>query len=168
VPLNMAGANVARAVGVLPLCPHVVPEYVRYALDQYEKNNELVDLAREVARKTLNLGLLKAAKIPLPPLSEQREIVQCVRALFDLADTIERRVRMGATRAERLNQGTLAKAFRGELVPTEAELARAEVRDYEPASALLPRNRSTQPSESFRKPVVIRMANARDRRRGTP
>jgi hypothetical protein len=35
----------------------------------------------------------------------------------------------------------LAKAFRGELVPTEAELARAEGRDYEPASVLLERIR---------------------------
>ena len=144
VPVEMAGANVARAVTVLPLCPNVVPEYVRYALEQYEKNNELVDLAREVARKTLNLGLLKAVKIPLAPLSEQWEIVQRVRALFDLADTIERRVRTGTIRAERLNQATLAKAFRGELVPTDAELARAEGRPYEPASALLDRIRSTQ------------------------
>jgi len=35
----------------------------------------------------------------------------------------------------------LAKAFRGELVPTEAELARREGREYEPASVLLERIR---------------------------
>ena len=35
-----------------------------------------------------------------------------------------------------------ASAFRGELVPTEAELARAEGRTYEPASALLERVRA--------------------------
>ncbi|HMC63959.1 MAG TPA: hypothetical protein VKI65_03395 [Gemmataceae bacterium] len=40
-------------------------------------------------------------------------------------------------RAEKLTQAILAKAFRGELVPTEAELARREGRDYEPASVLL-------------------------------
>jgi type I restriction enzyme S subunit len=39
-------------------------------------------------------------------------------------------------------QSILAKAFRGELVPTEAELARREGRDYEPASALLERIRA--------------------------
>jgi hypothetical protein len=43
---------------------------------------------------------------------------------------------------EKLMQAVLAKAFRGELVPTEAELARAEGRDYEPASALLERIRA--------------------------
>ena len=38
-------------------------------------------------------------------------------------------------RVEKITQAILAKAFRGELVPTEAELARQEGRDYEPASA---------------------------------
>jgi len=41
--------------------------------------------------------------------------------------------------AEKLTQAILAKAFRGELVPTEAELARREDDSYEPASALLAR-----------------------------
>ena len=45
-------------------------------------------------------------------------------------------------RAERLTQSTLAKAFRGEFVPTEAELAGREGRDYEPASVLLDRIRT--------------------------
>ena len=38
-----------------------------------------------------------------------------------------------------LTPSLLAKAFRGELVPTEADLARREKRDYESASALLHR-----------------------------
>jgi len=42
---------------------------------------------------------------------------------------------------EKITQAILAKAFRGELVPTEAELARQENRDYEPASVLLERIR---------------------------
>lgn len=42
----------------------------------------------------------------------------------------------------KLTQVILAEAFRGELVPTEAELARREGRPYEPASALLDRIQS--------------------------
>ena len=57
--------------------------------------------------------------------------------LFKLADQIEKRVVAAAQRTERLTQAILAKAFRGELVPTEAELARQEGRFYEPASDLL-------------------------------
>jgi hypothetical protein len=45
----------------------------------------------------------------------------------------------GTARADKLTQAILAKAFRGELVPTEAELARREGRDYEPVGVLLER-----------------------------
>jgi hypothetical protein len=41
-----------------------------------------------------------------------------------------------------ITQAILGKAFRGELVPTEAELARREGRSYEPASVLLDRIRA--------------------------
>jgi type I restriction enzyme S subunit len=54
-----------------------------------------------------------------------------------LADGIEKRVAAAGERAEGLTDAILAKAFRGELVPTEAELARQEGRSYESASALL-------------------------------
>jgi hypothetical protein len=64
-----------------------------------------------------------------------------VEALFKLADAIEKRVAAATARAEKLTQTILAKAFRGELVPTEAELARREGRSYEPASILLERIR---------------------------
>ena len=40
---------------------------------------------------------------------------------------------------ERVTRAVLAKAFRGELVETEASLARRERRDYEPAAKLLER-----------------------------
>jgi type I restriction enzyme S subunit len=80
--------------------------------------------------------------VPQPPLAEQHEIVRRVEALFRLADAIEKRVALATARAEKLTQAILAKAFRGELVPTEAELARREGRGYEPASVLLERIRA--------------------------
>ena len=52
--------------------------------------------------------------------------------MIKLADSIEKRVEAGTNRAEKLTQAILAKAFRGEFVPTEAELARREGRDYKP------------------------------------
>ena len=52
-----------------------------------------------------------------------------------------------ARRAERLTQAILAKAFRGELVATEAELARRAGRGYEPAAALLARIRAERAQE---------------------
>jgi type I restriction enzyme S subunit len=69
--------------------------------------------------------------LPLPPLPEQKEIVRRVEALFAFADRIEARVASMQKTVERLTPATLAKAFRGELVPQDP--------NDEPASALLER-----------------------------
>jgi type I restriction enzyme S subunit len=62
--------------------------------------------------------------------------------MFKLADAVEKRVAAATVRAENLSTAILAKAFRGELVPTEAELARRKGRSYESASDLLARIKS--------------------------
>ncbi len=67
---------------------------------------------------------------------------------FVLADKIETRVRAATVRADRLPQALLARAFRGELVPTEAELAAEEGRVYEPASVLLERIREARKTQT--------------------
>lgn len=87
----------------------------------------------------VNQTMLDAVLVPLPPAKEQHEIVRRVEALFKLADAVEKSVAAATARAHKLTQAILAKAFRGELVPSEAELARREGRDYEPASAFLAR-----------------------------
>jgi type I restriction enzyme S subunit len=92
-----------------------------------------------VTRPGINGAILKQINIPLPPVSEQHEIVRRVEALFKLADAVEKRLAVATARAEKLTQAILAKALRGELVPTEAELARREGRSYETASELLAR-----------------------------
>jgi type I restriction enzyme S subunit len=67
--------------------------------------------------------------------------------MFKLADAVEKRVATAKAKAEKLTQAILAKAFRGELVPTEAELAHREARSYEPASVLLARIKSDRESK---------------------
>jgi type I restriction enzyme S subunit len=133
---------------VLPLCPHVLALFLRITLTNERKNAELAALSREVARKTLNLGLLKAVSVPLPPVAEQEQIVRRVESLFSLTDTIERRVNAARMREEKLPQAILSRAFAGELVPTEAELARAEGRSYETAEVLLERIRRERAADA--------------------
>jgi type I restriction enzyme S subunit len=98
---------------------------------------DLQEYVTGTAQPKLTQAALKRIPVPLPPLREQHEIVRRVDALFKLADAIEKRVAAATVRADKLTQAILAKAFRGELVPTEAELARQEGRDFEPASVLL-------------------------------
>lgn len=101
-----------------------------------------------VSQSNINGSKLSALPLPLPPLAEQDEIVRRVESLFRLADAIEARMEAATARVERLSQAILAKAFRGELVPTEAELARREGRSYELASALLERIRDERTRHS--------------------
>lgn len=110
-------------------------------------------------RRKLTQAALVAAPLTIAPLPEQQEIVRRVEELFAWADAVERRVEGATARVEKLTQSVLAKAFRGELVPTEAELARREGREYEPASVLLERIRELK-SEGGRR--------ARGRQRSRP
>lgn len=50
---------------------------------------------------------------------------------------LKQKLQQQEKKAEKLRQSILAKAFSGELVETEAELARREGRDYESAEVLL-------------------------------
>jgi len=104
------------------------PNYVLAVLRSEAFQQEVEGETIGQTRPGINGRILKGIQLPLPRLAEQREIVRRVDALFALADALEARVRGATTRAERLTQSVLARAFRGELVPTEAELARREGR----------------------------------------
>ena len=115
------------------------PWYLQLFLSAPETVSALETGAVGSTMVNLNQHIVTSLEMWLPPLNQQQEIVRRVRALFELAETIEKRVATGAGMVERLTQTILTKAFRGELVPTEAELARRENRSYEPASELLAR-----------------------------
>jgi len=91
----------------------------------------------------INVEHARQIPVPVPPPAEQQEIVRRVSALFAYADAIEARTAAARKRVDALTQAVLVKAFRGELVPTEAELARRDNRPYEPAADLLARLRSS-------------------------
>ncbi len=105
-------------------------------------------------RPRINTSQLRRLLVPLPPLAKQHEIVRRVEALLARADRIEKRLATATRQVETLTQAILAQAFRGELVPTEAELSRQEGRDYEPADVMLDRIRSARARavESAKKP----------------
>jgi type I restriction enzyme S subunit len=84
--------------------------------------NQLSTLCGGSTRDFVNSRMLRSIAFPLPPPVEQLEIVRRVETLFNLADRIEKRIESELLRTEKMTQAILAKAFRGELVLTEAEL----------------------------------------------
>jgi type I restriction enzyme S subunit len=115
-------------------------------------------------RPHLSFDNLGETAVALPPVDEQHEIIRRVEALFKLADAIEKRVEAATKRAGKLTQAILAKAFRGELVPTEAELARHEGRSFEPASVLLECIKSERAATATQSRPHSRSAHATDGR----
>jgi type I restriction enzyme S subunit len=83
-------------------------------------------------RPRINTTQLRKLQIRTCPLEEQRVVVSRVEALFKFADQIEARYKKAQTQVDKLTQSILAKAFRGELIPTEAELAGREHCDSTP------------------------------------
>ena len=96
----------------------------------------------------IKLDTLNPYPLALPPLSEQHEIVRRVEKLFAFADQIEARLTETQSHVDRLTQSLLAKAFRGELVPTEHALAERDGREYESAAELLKRISQDQDAEA--------------------
>lgn len=78
-------------------------------------------------------------KFPLAPLEEQKEIVRRIEERFKAIEAIEQNYQKAIQLLDRLDQATLAKAFRGQLVPQDP--------NDEPASVLLERIRAQRASQ---------------------
>ena len=75
----------------------------------------------------------------LPPLAEQRRIVAEIETQFTRLDASVAALRRAQANLKRYRASVLKDACEGRLVPTEAELASSEGREYEPADVLLER-----------------------------
>ena len=82
---------------------------------------------------------LEQQAIPLPPIEEQSRIVAEIEKQFTRLDAGVAALRRVQANLKRYRAGVLKAASEGCLVPTEAELARAEGSSYEPADKLLAR-----------------------------
>ncbi len=88
---------------------------------------------------TLSLSKVASLPAPLAPLPEQHRIVEAIESYFTRLDDAVATLERVQRNLKRYRASVLKAAVEGRLVPTEAELARAEGRDYEPASVLLER-----------------------------
>ena len=89
--------------------------------------------------------MLNELIFPLPPIEEQLEIVRRFEGLVAIATAVEVRLKEASGLLGKVKQAVLGAAFRGTLVPTEADLASAEVREFEHAEILLQRIASSTP-----------------------
>jgi len=95
----------------------ILPEYIYHYIRQESFRKDAENhFTGSVGQKRVPSDFIKQSVLPLPPLTEQHEIVRRVGLLFERADAIDREVAAAGRRCERLTQAVLGKAFRGELV----------------------------------------------------
>jgi len=123
--------------------PHeevIAPKYFAFVWDSYDLRLQIEKRAKTTAGiYKVNQKDIGACKFPVPPLPEQRRIVEAIETNFTKLDAAEATLKRIQANLKRYRASVLKAAVEGTLVPTEAALARQDSRDYEPANQLLER-----------------------------
>ena len=120
-----------------PLVPFLHLHFYKDAL-----TGEFARAARGVGIHHLGAKTLSGWEVHLPPPDEQRRIVETIDSYLTRLDDVIATLERVRRNLKRYRASILKAAVEGRLVPTEAQLARTEGRDYEPASVLLERIRA--------------------------
>ena len=104
-------------VGFIPASGFQDARYFEYFVRTAKAN--LLEFAPATAQKNINLEILSAVLIPLPPLAEQHRIVAKVDELMALCDKLETQITATETDSRRLLEAVL----RDTLAPALAEAA---------------------------------------------
>ena len=132
-----ATINQAIAAIVLEPAAQSCKAYLKaFLLDSYEKMRAQ---ASGGVQPNLNLQIVKAIALPLPPCSEQAEIAQLLDGQFDQISQQQIAVQVSLQQSTAQRQNILRAAFSGQLVPQDPH--------DEPASALLERIRAERAAQ---------------------
>ncbi len=115
----------------------IISDYVYYYL---QRAKELI-LNNASGTTFLEISGKKAAQIPIPvaPIQEQECIVKEIEKQFTRLEAGVSALKRMQANLKRYRASVLKAACEGRLIPTEAELARQEGRDYELADVFLQR-----------------------------
>lgn len=160
-PTAISRAEVTINQDMKALVPEsfILSEYAQIALDALKDTFVAIAGSSTHGTKRLETNKLGSVGIPIPPLKEQKQIVQRVEELFAHADTVEKQYNQAKARLDKLTQSILAKAFRGELVPQDP--------NDEPASELLERIKTELESLANTKGKTKKKLTSRKKKVGT-
>lgn len=114
-------------------------KWILFAVLTAQFRQRLLDNSSATTVAIINKSRFSSVAILVAPLNEQRRIVEAIESYFTRLDDAVASLERVQRNLKRYRASVLKAAVEGRLVPTEAELARADDRDYEPASVLLER-----------------------------
>ena len=138
-PTNLCAvrSSIGRGLAAIRTRANMPSKFLLYALRASEE--ELRSKSTGTTFQAIRGDDLRSHPIGLPPLPEQLRIVAEIEKQFTRLDAAEAALRRVVANLKRYRASVLKAACEGKLVPTEAELAKAEGRDYEHAEQLLER-----------------------------
>jgi type I restriction enzyme S subunit len=117
----------------------IEPRYLHNYFDSHWYWQQIVERQAGIAQPGVNANKLLTLELPIAPLNEQRRIVAEIEKQFTRLDAALANLERVKANLKRARASVLKAAVEGRLVLTEAALARAGRRSFEPASVLLKR-----------------------------
>jgi type I restriction enzyme S subunit len=74
--------------------------------------NEIFRFQKATAQPSLSMDTIRKVRIPIPPLNEQKRIVEKVDQLMALCDELEKNIEQSKKDSELLMQSVLQEAFK--------------------------------------------------------
>ncbi|GAA0594290.1 restriction endonuclease subunit S [Caenispirillum bisanense] len=114
-PPEVAGARVNQHVSIIRPCSGVLSEFVRAFLAAPAMQRWINDENYGVTRQALTKEMIENISLPLPPLAEQRRIVEKIEALTARSRRAKEALAALPALLDRYRQSVLAAAFRGDV-----------------------------------------------------
>lgn len=119
--------------------PGVVPKFLAYFMQTSEYREHISKLAAGVNINNLRREHIEGIEVPLVAEAEQARVVEALDTYLPRLDAALASLERVQRTLKAYRASILRAAVEGRLVPNEAEAARKEGREYEPASAVLRR-----------------------------
>ena len=130
-------ATTNQAVCAIFPPPELDPKFLFWYLRRQRSN--LIAKAVGGAQPNISQTILRDLELPIPPLSEQREIVAELEKQFSRLDEAVANLQRVKANLKRYKASVLKAAVEGRLVETEASIAHREGRTFETGEQLLQR-----------------------------
>ncbi|MFB6144773.1 MAG: restriction endonuclease subunit S [Candidatus Nanohaloarchaea archaeon] len=121
IPEELDGINLTENAAKITDIHGFDKKYLSYVLYSSLSREQIRRYSRATNQPKLALFRTKQVRLPRPPLEEQKYIAKKLDSIISNIDYAGKSIEDAKSRADKLRQSILKKAFRGELVPQKEE-----------------------------------------------
>jgi type I restriction enzyme S subunit len=110
-PKDLIGGNVSREIAVIPLQPNILPGYAMYLMAAPTIQNRMAEHVKGTSYVGINLRDVRALRLPIPAITDQRHAVTELETLRAQADALVEMQKAVAVEIEAMLPSILDRAF---------------------------------------------------------